>query len=309
MGNPDQPHSYSYTPDVAAGLVALAHPARRNRIGMAPADRRNPYHPTGHRPRLPGSPATGHAVFAAGATTLRLLGLVKPAMREYLHTLYQFTDRWVVDDTRFRAAFGDLSTPLDAALDATLTWYRDAATPALESIREGRAMTMQTTRRLAATLLAAAAALAIAGFTALGSVFDYPQILDATDRRDPRRLPGAPGRDHRLVPRPGRQRGTARPGRRPARTHRRRDARWWIAGIGIAAAAVQVVGLSRWVLLIPRVSADATVPAKTADAHRTFELLHTWLGKVLGETIGYALTATLTVLIVLGSPAPSPRGG
>ena len=75
------------------------------------------YRLAGHRPRG----------FAAGAATLRLLGLVKPAMREYLHTLYQFTDRWVVDDTAFRTAFGDLSTPLDDALAATLAWYRGAA--------------------------------------------------------------------------------------------------------------------------------------------------------------------------------------
>lgn len=35
-------------------------------------------------------------------------------------------------------------------------------------------MTMQTTRRLTAVGMAGAAALAIAGFTALGSIFDYP---------------------------------------------------------------------------------------------------------------------------------------
>ena len=52
-------------------------------------------------------------------------------MREYLHTLYQFTDPWVVDDTKFRAAFGDRSTPLGEALDTTLDWYRSrAAVPA-----------------------------------------------------------------------------------------------------------------------------------------------------------------------------------
>ena len=70
----------------------------------------------GHRPRC----------FAAGRTTLRLAGLVQPAMREYLHTLYQFTDRWVVDDTKFRTAFGDLATPLDDALATTFSWYRSA---------------------------------------------------------------------------------------------------------------------------------------------------------------------------------------
>ena len=48
-------------------------------------------------------------------------------MREYLHTLYQFTDRWVVDDNKFRAAFSDPPTPLDAALAATLEWYRTAS--------------------------------------------------------------------------------------------------------------------------------------------------------------------------------------
>jgi hypothetical protein len=38
-------------------------------------------------------------------------------------------------------------------------------------------MDTQTTRRVAAAAIAAAALLAIAGFTALGSVFEYPQIL------------------------------------------------------------------------------------------------------------------------------------
>jgi len=48
-------------------------------------------------------------------------------MREYLHTLYQFTDRWVVDDNLFRTAFGDHATNLDEALGTTLGWYRSTA--------------------------------------------------------------------------------------------------------------------------------------------------------------------------------------
>jgi hypothetical protein len=58
----------------------------------------------------------------------------------------------------------------------------------------------------------------------------------------------------------------------------------WIARLGAAAAAVQVIGLSRWVLLVPGISRDATDPAKTADAHHAFELAHTWLGTVSGST-------------------------
>ena len=53
------------------------------------------YELAGQRPRI----------LAAGPPTLRLLGLLKPAMREYLHTLLHLTDRWVVDDNKFRAAF------------------------------------------------------------------------------------------------------------------------------------------------------------------------------------------------------------
>jgi nucleoside-diphosphate-sugar epimerase len=134
MGDPDQPHSYSYTPDVARALITLATsasatgaiwhlPVAETRTTRQIVDR--VYRLAAQRPRL----------FAAGATTLRLLGLVKPAMREYLHTLYQFTDRWVVDDSRFRAAFGDHSTPLDDALATTLDWYAEGIRNQKESTR------------------------------------------------------------------------------------------------------------------------------------------------------------------------------
>jgi nucleoside-diphosphate-sugar epimerase len=129
MGDPDQLHSYSYTPDVAAGLITLGTAPEAGgqvwHLPVAPARTTRQiieqvYRLAGSRLRL----------VAAGSTALRAMGLVRPALREYLHTLYQFTDTWVVDDSRFRSAFGDLSTPLDEALDTTLAWYRGAAHPA-----------------------------------------------------------------------------------------------------------------------------------------------------------------------------------
>jgi hypothetical protein len=152
--------------------------------------------------------------------------------------------------------------------------------------------------RLVAALLASAAALAIAGFTALGSVFDYPGIL-----KEPTGEILASFRDHQgavtfwfavlvvsaaLLAPVGLLLGRLAGGTRGR----------WIAGLGIAAAVVQVVGLSRWFLFVPGLSADALVPAKAADARHTFELLHTWLGEIIGETVGYALTATFTILVV-----------
>jgi Domain of unknown function (DUF4386) len=157
-------------------------------------------------------------------------------------------------------------------------------------------MNTRTVYRVVAVGMAGAALLAIAGFTALGSVFDYPSILAS-----PTAEILASFRLHQaavtgwflvlvvsaaLLAPVGVLLGRVAGSRRGQ----------WIAGLGIAAAAVQVIGLSRWVLFVPGISDDAVVPARTADAQHTFELLHTWLGTVLGETVGYALTATFTVL-------------
>ena len=159
-------------------------------------------------------------------------------------------------------------------------------------------MSDRTARRTVAVLLATASVLAIAGFTALGSIFDYPAVL-----KHPAAEILTSFREHqsgvttwfliltvsaallapagillgRLIG------GTAGRG---------------VAIIGVAAAVVQVVGLSRWVLLIPGVSADALDPATAAAAVDRFTGLHFWLGTIVGETVGYALTATFTVLAI-----------
>jgi len=160
-------------------------------------------------------------------------------------------------------------------------------------------MNRQTTARLAATTLITASALAIAGFTALGSVFEYPQILE-----EPTSDILALYREHQgavvgwflvlvisaamLAP------AGLLLGRLAGGTLGR-----WIAATGVAAATVQVIGLQRWVTLVPGISDDALDPARRAAAEDRFEFLHTLLGKVVGETIGYALTAAFTVLAVI----------
>lgn len=160
-------------------------------------------------------------------------------------------------------------------------------------------MNMATKRRAAAAMMAGAAALAIAGFTALGSIFEYPQILKApvadildTYREHQTAIIGwflALVISAALLAPVGILLGRIAGGTLGG----------WITGVGIAAASVQVIGLSRWVLLVPGISDDAAVPSVTQSAHHTFETLHFWLGTILGETIGYALTATFTVLVVI----------
>lgn len=157
----------------------------------------------------------------------------------------------------------------------------------------------RTTARRAGAALALASGLAIAGFTVLGSVFQYPQILE-----EPTADILALFRAHEavvvawflvlavsaaLMAPAGIWLGRIAGGRLGRS----------IAGVGIAAATVQVIGLQRWVTLVPGISDDALDPALRAGAEDRFELWHTVLGKAIGETLGYALTATFTVLVVV----------
>jgi hypothetical protein len=157
----------------------------------------------------------------------------------------------------------------------------------------------RTTARRAGAALALASTLAIAGFSVLGSVFEYPQILE-----EPTSDILALFREHQgsvmtwffvlVVSSALMAPAGIWLGRLAGGTLGR-----WIAGVGIAAATVQVVGLQRWVTLVPGISDDARDPSRRAAAEDRFELWHNLLGKAIGETLGYALTATFTVLVVV----------
>jgi hypothetical protein len=154
------------------------------------------------------------------------------------------------------------------------------------------------TARLAGTALVLASTLAIAGFTALGTAFAYPQILQeptadilALFRQQ---QPAVMSWFAVLIV----GAGLLAPagiwiGRLTSGTLGRS-----IAATGIAAAAVQVVGLQRWLTLVPAISRDALDPSRQAAAEARFELWHTVLGTGIGETAGYTLTALFTVLVV-----------
>jgi Domain of unknown function (DUF4386) len=146
------------------------------------------------------------------------------------------------------------------------------------------------TRRRTAVLLILAAVLANVAFTALGSIFNYPDVLD-----EPAGEVLASFREHEgavsawftvlafsaalLAP------IAVGVGRLSSARVMRIAVR-----IGIAAAAVQVIGLLRWPILVPGFAAD-----RDADAFRTASDI---LGTAIGETIGYLLTALWTALVI-----------
>lgn len=48
-------------------------------------------------------------------------------MREFVEMLYQYTEPQIVDLGAFEQAFGLRATPIDDALHATISWYKQRA--------------------------------------------------------------------------------------------------------------------------------------------------------------------------------------
>ena len=128
IGNPDLPHSYSYVPDIAAGLAVLGTDERA--VGQV-------WH-------LPG-PETmttravlemiagelGHPVPVRSVPklVLRALGLVHPMMRGVAEMTYQFEQPFVLDTTKYETTFGAFGTPMRVAIHETVAWYRGQGSP------------------------------------------------------------------------------------------------------------------------------------------------------------------------------------
>lgn len=122
-GDPDQPHTYTYVPDVGRGLVVLGE--REEALGQA-----------WHLPSPEtvttrefvgmifdevGKPAR---VQAAPKILLRAIGLFNPGIRETIEMLYEFEEPFVMDHSGFERAFGQRATPLEEAIAETVRWYR-----------------------------------------------------------------------------------------------------------------------------------------------------------------------------------------
>jgi nucleoside-diphosphate-sugar epimerase len=122
IGNPDLPHTYSYVPDVAAGLATLGTDARAiDDVWHLPGPE------TVTTRELLGLVAEelGHPVGLRSVPNfiVRSLGLVNPTMRELAEMAYEFDQTFVLDTTKFQATFGSTGTPLPVALRATVEDY------------------------------------------------------------------------------------------------------------------------------------------------------------------------------------------
>jgi nucleoside-diphosphate-sugar epimerase len=129
LGDPDQPHTYTFIRDFAQALVTLSEnstafgrawhvPSAETvttrqfvaMVGEVVSDGSRPQRPLKIRP--------------AGKFMVSLLGLFNADVREFKEMMYEFQEPYVVDHSQYQAAFGNEATPHEAAIAETVAWYR-----------------------------------------------------------------------------------------------------------------------------------------------------------------------------------------
>jgi nucleoside-diphosphate-sugar epimerase len=124
IGRTDQPHSFTYVPDLAAAMITAGrNPELWNTVLHAPT-----------------GPALSQQELATAFTTaaelpavklgaipgwlLKTLGLAPGTMRELAELRYQFERPFIMDSSASQARLGLEPTPLAEAAAATVAWWR-----------------------------------------------------------------------------------------------------------------------------------------------------------------------------------------
>lgn len=124
LGDPDQPHTYTYIADIGEGLAVLGE--HLDALGQV-----------WHLPNDPDTRTTRQlcelAFQQAGAPRarlrqipplfLRLVALTNPTVRELLEMQYQFAEPFIVDSSKIANALHLEATPIEQALAETLATY------------------------------------------------------------------------------------------------------------------------------------------------------------------------------------------
>lgn len=124
LGSLDQPHSFTYVPDLAAAMVAAAaRPELWNSFLHAPTA------PALTQRRLVELVAAAGDVpaprmSALPAPVLRALGTVSRDMKELAETSYMFARPFVLDSTASEQRLGLAPTPLETGIKETVGWWR-----------------------------------------------------------------------------------------------------------------------------------------------------------------------------------------
>jgi len=128
LGDPDQPHTYTYIPDIGEGLAVLGeHPDAPGEVWHLPndPDTRTTRQLVDSIYRQAGQPRT--RLRGTPVVLLRALGVINPTVRELVELQYEFQEPFVVDSSKITTKLDVHATPLDQALADTLATYRTPA--------------------------------------------------------------------------------------------------------------------------------------------------------------------------------------
>ena len=125
LGSLDQPHSFTYVPDLAAAMiVAAAREDLWNSFLHAPTA------PALTQRQLVELVAAAADVpvprmSAIPAPVLRAMGLASRQMRELAETSYMFTRPFELDSAASEQRLGIGPTPLETGMKQTVAWWRE----------------------------------------------------------------------------------------------------------------------------------------------------------------------------------------
>lgn len=120
------PHTLTYIRDFASALVTLSEEEKA----------------AGQAWHVPSAPTISTEQFielveeeigrpiqvrSAGKMMMRLIGLFNPDVREVVEMMYEFEEPFILDHSRYEAAFGNGATPHAEAIKETVAWYRSQA--------------------------------------------------------------------------------------------------------------------------------------------------------------------------------------
>ncbi|MDR7251534.1 nucleoside-diphosphate-sugar epimerase [Nocardioides sp. BE266] len=125
LGSPDQPHAFTYVPDLAKAMItAAARGDLWNSFLHAPTA------PAVTQRRLVELTAQTAGVSVPKVSSippwvLRASGVVSREMRELAETSYMFTAPFVLDSSASEQRLGLAPTPISDGLGATVAWWRE----------------------------------------------------------------------------------------------------------------------------------------------------------------------------------------
>ena len=123
MGDPDQPHTFSYIPDIAAGLAMLGGDHRADgrawHLANAPT-----ITPRQFIAKVYEAAGTQGDVSAMPRFMVNVVALFNSDVREIKEVLFEFEEPFVVDSSTYTSTFDEAATNLDDAIPATLEWFQ-----------------------------------------------------------------------------------------------------------------------------------------------------------------------------------------